>query len=91
MPCSFFGRTVGRDGVDGVRRWFADDMCPGGVPAQDLMLFPALFGGNHWVLGVIDFLKRRFEFHDSGMQLGLSDAAVTETLFVRYYGEAVPD
>lgn len=80
---SFFGQKFAELGVDGVRRWFVDEKCPGGVPAQDLLLFPAHFGGNHWVLGVIDLLKRRFEFHDSGMQLGLSNAAVRARLFVR--------
>ena len=49
-----------------VRRWtMAKKMAHGDVFGMDLVLVPIHCNGNHWTLAVINFVDRRFEYHDS--------------------------
>ena len=49
-----------------VRRWtMAKKMAHGDVFGMDLVLVPIHCNGNHWTLAVINFVDKRFEYHDS--------------------------
>ena len=55
-----------RDSYSRVRRWtMAKKMAHGDVFGMDLVLVPIHCNGNHWTLAVINFVDKRFEYHDS--------------------------
>lgn len=66
---TFFYKTLSERGYDGVRRWSKNVLSHikelhKNIFALDFMIIPVHLG-NHWVLSVINFKKKRFEYYDS--------------------------
>ncbi|KAJ9476805.1 Ubiquitin-like-specific protease 1 [Pseudozyma hubeiensis] len=58
---SFFWSNLKSKGFDGVKRWTRRI----DIFSKDLILFPINLGNAHWVCGVINMRKQRFEYYDS--------------------------
>ncbi|GAC95540.1 Ulp1 protease [Pseudozyma hubeiensis SY62] len=58
---SFFWSNLKSKGFDGVKRWTRRI----DIFSKDLILFPINLGNAHWVCGVINMRKHRFEYYDS--------------------------